>query len=47
MRTLIAGEERYFKVIWFYPFEGDVKNVEAEAETNVFLQETFLKRFGE
>lgn len=47
MRTLIAGEERYFKVIWFYPFEGDVKNVEAEAETNAFLQETFLKRFGE
>lgn len=47
MRTLTAGEERYFKVIWFSPFAGEVKNIEVEPETNVFLQETFLKRFSQ
>lgn len=47
MRTLTAGEERFFKVIWFNPFEGEVKKVDMEAEVNLFLQETFIKRLGQ
>lgn len=47
MRTLLAFEERYFEIKWFNAIEKEVVNFDLEAETNVFLQENFMRRYGE
>ncbi len=44
--TVLAGEERYFSVLWFTPFKAAVQSVEMQPETNLFLDENFMRRFG-
>lgn len=46
MRTLLSGEERYFLTTWFSKIEDEVFFVDVEAETNVFIDENFMKRYG-
>ena len=45
-RTIMAGEERYFSTLWFSPLSGEVKSAEMQAETNLFLDENFMRRYG-
>jgi len=42
----IADIERYFELTWYYPFEGDVEQIDVEAETNVFDLENFMRKYG-
>jgi len=44
--TIPAGEERYFSVLWFSPLAGEVKSVDMLADTNLFSDSNFMKRFG-
>ena len=45
IKTLISGEERYFEVSW--PWEiKDIKGIKVEAETDIFLQDNFIKKHG-
>lgn len=44
--TVLAGEERYFSVLWFAPFKATVQSVEMQSETNLFLDENFMRRYG-
>lgn len=46
-KTILAGEERYFSVLWFTPFAASVKSIEMQAETNFFLDQNFMRRFGD
>ncbi|TSC53465.1 MAG: Uncharacterized protein LiPW39_248 [Parcubacteria group bacterium LiPW_39] len=46
VKTVLAGEERYFSVLWFAPFKAAVKSAEMQAETNLFLDENFMRRYG-
>ena len=46
IRTLVAGEERYFTSQWFTEIKGDVVSEEVMAETNAFQNTNFMKRFG-
>ena len=46
LRTVKSGESRFFKVDWFDRFEGRVESFEITPETNLFLNENFLKRQG-
>lgn len=46
MRTLIAGEERYFLSKWFSEIAGEAANVDITVETDVFKNDNFMKRFG-
>jgi len=46
-RTIPAGSERYFSVLWFEPLPGDVKFLDMVAETNLFADDNFMKHFGE
>lgn len=45
-RTVLAGEERYFSALWFNEFSVKVEKVLIETDTNLFLQENFIKRYG-
>jgi len=45
-RTVPAGEERYFAALWFNQLAPAVTNVDMQAETNLFLDENFMRRFG-
>jgi hypothetical protein len=45
MRTVNAGEERDFRLLWPVHFPGSVQGVEMEAEANVFNSETFIKKY--
>lgn len=45
MRTVKSGEERDFRAFWPNRFPGDVRNMEAQVEVNVFSSDTFLKRY--
>ncbi|MFC1700568.1 FxLYD domain-containing protein [Patescibacteria group bacterium] len=38
IETLPAGQERDFAVVWFKEISGNVAFVEAEAETNIYVQ---------
>lgn len=44
--TIPAGEERYFSVLWFSPLSGEVKSVDILADTNLFSDSNFMKRYG-
>ena len=44
--TIPASEERYFSVLWFSPLVGEVKSVDVLADTNLFSDSNFMKRFG-
>lgn len=46
-RTMISGEGRYFSTKWFNPFEGEVNSIDIQAETNLFLDGNFMRKFGE
>lgn len=41
--TVRSGEEREFKLFWPYALSGEVKNFEAEAVTNLYDDQNFLK----
>ncbi len=45
MRTVNAGEERDFRLLWPVHFPGSVQGVEMEAEANVFDSETFIRKY--
>ena len=45
--TIPAGEERYFSVLWFSPFNGEVKSMDVLADTNLFSDSNFMKRYSE
>ena len=46
MRTLKAGEERYFSVRWFSPIAGEVKFFDMQAETNLFSDDNYMRVYG-
>ncbi len=46
VKTVLAGEERYFSVLWFTPFRAAIKSAEAQAKTNLFLDTNFMRRFN-
>lgn len=43
MRTVKAGEERDFRLLWPTSFPGDVHSYEVEAEADVFNTENFIR----
>jgi hypothetical protein len=45
MNTVNSGEERDFTLIWPTSFPGDVQNVEAEANANVFNSQNFIDKY--
>ncbi|KKS66815.1 MAG: hypothetical protein UV36_C0016G0002 [Parcubacteria group bacterium GW2011_GWC2_42_6] len=45
-RTVMAGEDRYFAVLWFSKFSTWVERATVEISTNLFSQENFNKRYG-
>jgi hypothetical protein len=45
MRTVSAGEQRDFRLIWPVSFPGDVAQVEMSAEADVFNSQNFLKKY--
>ena len=46
VRTVLSKESRYFEISWFFPLEGRIERTDVSAETNVFLDENFMKRHG-
>lgn len=45
-QTVSAGEERYFSVFWPVSLPGETSVVEMTAETNVFLDENFMRNWS-
>ena len=45
-RTVLAGEDRYFSVLWFSPILGEVRSADMRVETNLFYNDNFIRRFG-
>lgn len=46
IRTLIAGSDRFFEVDWFSPVSETPDRVDVEANTNVFQDSNFIRRYG-
>lgn len=46
INTFLAKTTRGFEVMWPLPFIGNVFRVDAEANTNVFENSNFLRRYG-
>lgn len=46
VRTLLAGEDRYFLCKWFSKFLGETVRVDISVETNIFKNDNFMKRYG-
>lgn len=46
MLTFYANDKRYFEVSWRKPIYKKVQRFDMEAYTNLFLDETFMKRHG-
>lgn len=44
--SVLSGEGRYFSTKWFYKIRGEVGSVDMQAETNLFLDENYMKKFG-
>ena len=44
--TVPAGQDRYFSALWFSPLAGEVSSVDMIADTNLFSDSNFMKRFG-
>lgn len=44
--TIPAGEERYFSTLWFSPLSDDVKSADMLADTNLFSDSNFMRRYG-
>ena len=45
-RTVPAGEERYFAALWFNSIVAAVTTVDIQAETNLLLDNNFMRRYG-
>lgn len=46
INTFLAKTKRGFEVTWVAPFVGQIGSVYAEANTNVFENSNFLRRYG-
>ncbi len=46
INTFLAKTNRGFEVTWYVPFVGNVARVDAEANTDVFENSNFLRRYG-
>lgn len=46
IRTLVAGENRFFRISWFDPLKKEPAQAQVVAETNVFLNDNFIKDRG-
>ncbi len=46
LKTILSGERREFKMMWPFELEEKVAKIDAIAETNIFLDENFMKRYG-
>ncbi len=46
MRTVYAGEERDFRLIWPFKISEDIVNVEAEAEADIYDIGNFIKKYS-
>lgn len=46
-RTILSKESRYFEINWFFPIDVRLENIDASAKTNVFLDENFMRRYGD
>lgn len=44
--TVPAGQERYFSVLWFSPLKGEVKSADMQADTNLFADDNFMRRYS-
>ncbi len=44
--TIPAGEERYFAVLWYDALPGQVKSADMLADTNLFSDANFMRRYG-
>jgi hypothetical protein len=45
MRTLNAGTQREFRLIWPHQFPGNIKSAQMQTETNIFDSLNFLKTY--
>ncbi|NCU41178.1 MAG: hypothetical protein EOM19_00450 [Candidatus Moranbacteria bacterium] len=45
MQTVRSGEKRDFPVVWKYAFDGEVVSIDAQALTNMFGNQNFIKLF--
>lgn len=46
VKTVFSKENRYFEIAWFFPINGQVAKADIVAETDVFLDENFMRRYG-
>jgi len=46
VKTVFSKESRYFEIAWFFPINGQVAKADVMAETDVFLDENFMRRYG-
>lgn len=46
VKTIFSKENRYFEIAWFFPVNGQVTKADVMAETDVFLDENFMRRYG-
>ena len=47
VETIMSGERRYFEIHWFYPVKEKIEQIKIKTETNVFLDENFMRRYQE
>ncbi len=47
IRTVLSKESRYFEINWFFLIDVQIENMDVVAKTNVFLDENFMRRYGE
>jgi hypothetical protein len=45
MRTVVANEQRDFRLIWPSYFEGEVSSVETETEADVYHSQNFIRQY--
>ncbi len=45
MRTLRAGRQQDFTLLWPSPFSGDVEKVEVQTDANVYDTDTFIRQY--
>ena len=46
-RTVLAGEQRYFSVLWYSPISRDkLSSVEVQVDTNLLSDANFMQKYG-
>lgn len=45
MNTVRSGEERDLKLVWPYQIQGEVENIEMEAEADTYNSQNFIKTY--